>query len=173
MSARFLESDADAPGNRDPRDAAAEDAPRRPAFVDRLAARALGIVAMGFAAALWWRLIPWQVEMAEYGWMRPQTLPQICAVGIGAAGLLLLIFPAGKVSPRPGLSLAAVGLAGLAGLGLWAMDAYGFLYAAPPLALAAALAMGERRPANLAAAAILPPAVIWLLAVELLGRSLP
>ena len=58
-------------------------------------------------------------------------------------------------------------------LGLFAMSHFGFVIVAPFLALAIMLLFGERRPFWLALGCVGMPAIIWLLVVQILERSLP
>lgn len=135
--------------------------------------RILGLVVIGFALLLYLVIIPWQVETVDYGWLKPRTLPRIVAVGLGLCGIALVLRPVGDASParlywgRAGL-FAAVLIAGLV-----AMRSVGFVYAAPPLALALMWLAHERRWHWLALGAVGMPALIWLVVAVLLERPLP
>jgi putative tricarboxylic transport membrane protein len=140
---------------------------------DRLAARLAGLAVAGFGAALWLWIIPWQVDAVDYGWMRPRTLPTICAVGLLVAGLALAAFPAGATDLSPRRSLKAAALLALMGVAVWAMDRWGFLVAAPFLAAILVAILRERRWPWILAAIAAVPGLIWLAVVPLLGRGLP
>ncbi len=140
---------------------------------DRTVTRITGLAVAGFAAAMWVWIIPWQVDSASYGWMRPRTLPSICVAGLGAAGLLLVMFPGGATDIAPRKHLKAAGLLVLAAAALWAMGRWGFVWTAPVLAAALVVALRERRPVWIAATVITVPLGIWLAVEQLLGRNLP
>jgi len=140
---------------------------------DRLAARAAGLAVAAFAAALWLWIIPWQVDAADEGWMRPRTLPTICAAGLLIAGLALAVFPAGAADLAPRRHLKAAALLAMLVATVWAMDRWGFLVAAPLLAAALVAMLRERRWPWIVAAVAGVPVLIWLAAVPLLGRALP
>jgi len=140
---------------------------------DRLAARLAGFAVAVLAAALWWWIIPWQVDAADDGWMRPRTLPLICAAGLMLAGLALAAFPAGAADLAPRRSLKAAGLLALLFATVWAMDRWGFVVAAPLLAAILVAILGERRWPWILAAVVGVPGLIWLAVVPLLGRGLP
>lgn len=134
--------------------------------------RVIGAVVLCLALALWAIVIPDQVDRASYGWMRPRTMPSICAAVIGALGLLLIVFPKGAEPPDwPAVGrIACVALIALAAA--WLIARLGFIYAASPVALALALLTGERRWSWLVMAAALVPLIIWG-TVTILGRPLP
>ena len=138
----------------------------------RAANRIAGLAVLGFALALWLWLIPWQVDAADYGWLRPRTLPMICAVGLGIGGLGLALFPAGRVELAPVRSLRVAGLLVLAGITVWAIGRWGFLRAAPVFALVLVAVLRERRWPWILASVALIPAFIWS-AAQFLGRPLP
>lgn len=135
--------------------------------------RYLGIGVLGFALALYFILIPWQVETADYGWLKPRTLPRIIAVGLGLCGIALLLAPPGDSHPGRLHWLRAALFAGVLIAGLIGMRFVGFVYAAPPLALALMWLAHERRWHWLALGAVGMPALIWLVVAVLLERPLP
>jgi putative tricarboxylic transport membrane protein len=126
-----------------------------------------------FAAVLWLWIIPWQVEAVDVGWMRPRTLPMICAGGLLVAGLALAAFPAGATDLAPRRSLKAAALLGLLFVMVWVMDRWGFGIAAPLLAAALVAVLREHRWPWILAAVAGVPGLIWLAVVPLLGRGLP
>ncbi|MDF0603439.1 tripartite tricarboxylate transporter TctB family protein [Psychromarinibacter sp. C21-152] len=140
---------------------------------DRALTRGAGFAVLAFAAVLWVWIIPWQVDASGTGWMRPRTLPLICAAGLGIGGALLAVVPAGLTDLRPRAHLKAAGLLVIAAVAVWAMARWGFLWVAPVLAAALVAILRERRPLWIAATVIGVPGAIWLAVVELLGRSLP
>jgi len=42
-------------------------------------------------------IFPIEIEKIDYGWVRPQTLPNICAFLLIIFGMVQFIFPKGKV----------------------------------------------------------------------------
>lgn len=140
------------------------------ATADRIA----GAAVMAFALALWFIVIPDQVDKADYGWMRPRTLPYILTGALFVLGLLLILTPKDAQTPEQrSLDRHLGGVLALAGFGVFAMGQWGFLIAAPVLTAAAAWLVGERRWPMLGAAGILVPLSIWVLVGQVLGRPLP
>ncbi len=136
--------------------------------------RISGALVMAFALGLWVFVIPDQVDAADYGWMRPRTLPQILAVTLLVLGALLVLLPSrDRDATAAGPAVPVAIGAGLAGGGVLAMGLWGFALAAPALALAAAVFAGERRWPWLLATGIAVPAAIWALVTVFLGRPLP
>lgn len=135
--------------------------------------RFLGLFFAAFGLLMLFVIIPQQTEIIDYGWMRPQTLPNAMAVVIAVAGVVLALCPRGEVSFewRPA-GRAAVYLAVVAG-GVWLIDRFGFELIAPLLALALMLLIGERRPGWLALGVAGIPLAIWLAVAVLLDRPLP
>lgn len=135
--------------------------------------RVLGLFFVLLGAALYALIIPWQADDADYGWLKPRTLPQILAVVIGLCGVAMALRPPGDA--RPGnrhWGRAALFTAVLVG-GLAMMRLTGFAIAAPPMALALMLLARERRPRWLASGAIAMPVLIWFVVAILLERPLP
>ncbi|WP_233270312.1 tripartite tricarboxylate transporter TctB family protein [Chachezhania sediminis] len=138
------------------------------------AGRLVGLAVLCLAGLLWFGLIPAQIEFYDQGFMRPQTLPLICAGGIGICGALLVLFPGGQMGRSdPREVLRGAGVLALCSLAVWAMGYWGFLIVAPVLALILALGLGERRLFWLAIATLALPLAIWLVVEPLLGRALP
>lgn len=134
--------------------------------------RLAGLTIAAFGAALWLWIIPWQVDAADYGWLRPRTLPLICAAALGLLGLILAAFPVGRIDLAPRRSLRVTGLLALSGLAVSAMGRWGFLWTSPVYALIVVIVLRERRWPWIVAAVVLVPAFIWT-TVHLLGRPLP
>ncbi|MDZ7839758.1 MAG: tripartite tricarboxylate transporter TctB family protein [Gammaproteobacteria bacterium] len=118
-------------------------------------------------------VIPRQTEVIDYGWMRPQSLPNAAAIVIAAAGAVLAFRPRGAIdfdwrkAGRAALYLVLVAA------GVWLIALFGFEVVAPLIAMAVMLMAGERRPAWLALGTVGIPFVIWLAATVLLDRPLP
>ncbi len=138
-------------------------------LVNRLAGLLVALAGMVLLLAV----IPANTETVDYGWMRPQTVPNACAVALVAFGLLQALLAGKPVRPDMPEVLRVVMFAALAALALWAMDAFGFAIVAPAFALVTMLLVGERRAGWLAAGTLAVPLVIWLVAVQLLDRTLP
>jgi len=142
--------------------------------VSRIGDRLAGAAVMLCALLLWRVAIPDQVDAADYGWMRPRTLPLILAAALGLTGALLMAFPAARPVPqatRPALRLAGITL--LAALCVATIGAFGFVATAWAVALGLALLVGERRWPWLVGVAVLVPGAIWLTVSVLLHRPLP
>lgn len=139
----------------------------------RAANRAAGLAVAAFAAVLWLVVIPDQVDEASYGWMRPRTLPTICAGALGLFGLALAAFPGSSVELSPRRSARVLVLLVLSSAAVWGLSRWGFLMTAPALAAALLLFLRERRPGWWLAAAAGVPAAIWAIVEGLLGRGLP
>jgi len=50
-----------------------------------------------FGLSLVYFIFPIEIEKLDYGWVRPQTLPNICSFLLIIFGLVQLVFPRGKV----------------------------------------------------------------------------
>lgn len=138
-----------------------------------MANRLLGLFFAAFGLLLLLVVIPWQTETIDYGWMRPQTLPNAMAVVIAVSGLVLALRPRGAVAfdwRRAGWAALYLGL--VAG-GVQLISRFGFEVIAPLLALAIMLLIGERRPLWLVLGAMGIPLAIWLAVPVLLDRPLP
>ncbi|MGH1359495.1 MAG: tripartite tricarboxylate transporter TctB family protein [Burkholderiaceae bacterium] len=138
--------------------------------------RLSGLFFLLLGAVFYWMVIPAQTEMVDYGWVLPQTLPNLTAILIAACGASLLIRPPPAEQPPPGInpSPARAGLAlGILLAGVWLIGQIGFMLAAPPLALSVMLLIGERRKRWLALGTLGMPALIWFAVAVLLERPLP
>jgi putative tricarboxylic transport membrane protein len=131
----------------------------------------LAVAVFGLLLLVW--LIPVHVEEASYGWLRPQTLPQICAVGLIGLGLWLAARPGGAVQIDGTEAALCALVAGLAAGALWAMGRFGFLVTAPVFAALLVAIIGERRWYWALTGILGAPALIWLVVQVLLQRPLP
>lgn len=139
-----------------------------------LTERLTGVAMLSFGLLLYFWLIPYDTEIVDYGWMRPQTIPNLMALIIAISGGWLILRPAPQqesATLRP-LLLSTVYFIVLA-LTLLAIAHFGFLYVAPGLALVIMLLSGERRWHWLLSGTVLVPLVIWLVVSVWLGRLLP
>lgn len=118
-------------------------------------------------------LIPYHTETIGSAGMKPQTVPRLCAIFLVFLGSIQAAFPTGRVSLDyhemarfAYFTLLAIG-------GLWLFSLFGFRIAAPVMALAVMLSVGERRIGWIAAGVIVLPAVVWFAVAVLLDRPLP
>lgn len=137
--------------------------------IDRIS----GVLFIVFGLLVYFVIIPWQVEIVDYGALRPKTLPQILATVITLCGLALLVSGGRRdvAADTPWLRPAAFA-AVLAG-GLYAISWFGFLWVAPALSAVLMLMMRERRPLWLTGGILAMPAAIWFFIAFLLERPLP
>lgn len=122
---------------------------------------------------LFFVIIPYDTEVVDYGWVRPQTVPNSMAWLLVITGVSLVIRP-GEDAPfdlhrslRAGLFLAILGG------GLFLIDRFGFVAVAPGLALLIMVLIGERRPLWLILGTVGLPLLIWFTVAILLQRPLP
>ncbi|MEX0347085.1 MAG: tripartite tricarboxylate transporter TctB family protein [Rhizobiaceae bacterium] len=118
-------------------------------------------------------LIPWQVETVEYGAMHPETMPKIIAVILAISGLVLIARPTAPITTIHMRWIRMAMFATVLFAGLFALTRFGFVYTAPPLALAIMLLIGERRPFWLFLGTAGTPLLIWFAVAYLLERPLP
>ncbi|MEM8812322.1 MAG: hypothetical protein AAGF59_06850, partial [Pseudomonadota bacterium] len=122
--------------------------------------RMTGAVVAALGLLLFLVVIPYDTETVEYGWVRPDTVPNATAFIIIFCGVLLALRPGGVgATTGRGIGLA-IGYLLLVGAAVIAMIWFGFLPVAPVLALALMLAMGERRPLWLVGGVVVLPALI-------------
>ena len=135
--------------------------------------RMSGLAAAAFGIILLVWIIPWHTEAADYGWLRPATLPNVTAITIVIASIIHVLFPTGKAEfdVRPAMRAGLFFVISLAGL--FMMRHLGFLIAAPLLAMVLMLMVGERRPLWLFAGVVMIPLGIWSSIELLLKRPLP
>jgi len=135
--------------------------------------RLSGLFCIGFGLLLYLVIIPFDTEVVDYGWVRPQTLPNAMAWILVAAGTVLTVKPSGDVDFNYRRSLRAAFFLGLLSVGVFAISQLGFLAVSPVLALALMLSIGERRPVWLILGTAGLPFAIWLVVSVLLDRPLP
>ncbi|MFZ0487531.1 MAG: tripartite tricarboxylate transporter TctB family protein [Arenicellales bacterium] len=135
--------------------------------------RLLGWFFAVFGLLLFFVLIPRQTEVVDYGWMRPQTLPDAMAIVIAVSGLVLALRPRGTVTFEWRKAAKAALYLGLVCAGVYLISLFGFEAVAPPLALLLMILMGERRALWLVLGVAGIPFMIWLAVPVLLGRPLP
>lgn len=126
-----------------------------------------------FGLLLYFVIIPTYVETVDGGWVLPSTIPNAVSIILTICGALLMLKPTKhRVQPRREFLFAGLYFALLA-VGLFVMSYVGFVYAAPVLALAIMVLIGERRPFWLFLGVVVLPAGIWLLVAKILERALP
>jgi putative tricarboxylic transport membrane protein len=131
----------------------------------------LAVALAGFALLLF--VIPDQVEVVDYGWVRPETVPNAMAVALIGFGLLQAVMPTGETSWRIRPALRALGYLAVTALAVWAMGRFGFIAIAPVMVLVLMLLIGERRLLWLGLGVLVLPTVIWVTVIQLLDRTLP
>lgn len=135
--------------------------------------RISGALIAAFGAALLLLVIPHQVEVVDYGWVRPETVPNVIAVGLVLLGLAQVVVAKGKTELQPGPAVKAFAYLGFTALAIWAMGRFGFVVIAPAMMLVLMLWIGERRPLWLGIGTLVVPGVIWGTVTVLLDRTLP
>ena len=130
------------------------------------------VVAMAGILLLFW-IIPNQTETVAFGWLKPNTLPNIIAVVIIILGLFHFILPSGKAKFDIKLALRISLFFMITMASLYVMSVVGFLIAAPIMVMIIMILIGERRPLWLVSGIVLGPAAIWAAVDLLLNRPLP
>jgi len=126
-----------------------------------------------FGLAMYFAVIPWQVETGESGHLAPDTIPNAVAITVSLCGMLLMIRTTDQVSRTPANFLRTVFYVAVLAGSHYAMSLFGFMYVSPVLALVLMLMIGERRPVWIIAGAIGMPALIWFFVAQVLERGLP
>lgn len=133
-----------------------------------------GLIFVCLGLLLYFSVIPEQTETISYGWLRPDTVPNLMAIVLALCGVWMTILPAARQDrERPRQMLVASFYTGVIALGVYCMSLWGFLIVSPFLSLAIMLALGERRLLWLSIGVAGLPALIWFGVDILLGRSLP
>ena len=131
----------------------------------------LVVTLAGIILLLW--IIPNQTETVAFGWLKPNTLPNIITIVIIILGLFHFILPSGKAEFDIKLALR-IGLFFMITMAsLYFMSVVGFLIAAPIMVMIVMILIGERRPLWLVSGIVLGPAAIWAAVDLLLNRPLP
>ena len=118
-------------------------------------------------------IFPIEIEKIDYGWVRPQTLPNICAFLLIIFGMVQFIFPKGKVDLNFNQILWSGIFMFAAFIAIFGFHNFGFIYTAPIFSLTIMLLIGERRIPWLLLGVLLIPFLIWLSVDQILGRFLP
>ena len=118
-------------------------------------------------------IFPVEIESLDYGWVRPQTLPNICALLLIIFGIVQFIFPKGKVVLEFEQILWSGVFVSVAFIAVFGFHKFGFIYTAPIFALSIMLLIGEKRILWLLLGVFLIPFLILLIVEQLLGRLLP
>lgn len=135
--------------------------------------RLSGLVATLAGIILLFWIIPNQTETVDFGWLKPNTLPNIITIVIIILGLFHFILPSGKAEFDIKLALR-IGLFFMITMAsLYFMSVVGFLIAAPIMVMIVMILIGERRPLWLVSGIVLGPAAIWATVDLLLNRPLP
>ncbi|WP_340150600.1 hypothetical protein [uncultured Sneathiella sp.] len=135
--------------------------------------RLSGAFVVTLGLLLYFMIIPAHTEIVDYGWMRPQTIPNACAILFVFLGIVQILLPTGTTSV--GFSeLFRVSLFVIATMAaLWTMARFGFLAITPVFVGALMLFVEERRIGWLLGGVVVLPLIIWLTVVLLLDRTLP
>ena len=131
----------------------------------------LVVAIMGSILLLW--IIPHQTEIADFGWLKPATLPKIASIVFIIAGLIQFIFPTGEAEFDFKLFLRVGLFFVISVIGIYLMSLIGFIIAAPILLSVIMLMIKERRPFWLATGILILPASIWFCVDFLLNKPLP
>ena len=118
-------------------------------------------------------IFPIEIEKIDYGWVRPQTLPNICAFLLIIFGMVQFFFPRGKVDLNFNQILWSGIFMFAAFIAIFGFHNFGFIYTAPIFSLTIMLLIGERRIPWLLLGVFLIPFLIWLSVDQILGRFLP
>jgi len=118
-------------------------------------------------------IFPVEIESLDYGWVRPQTLPNICAFLLIIFGIVQFIFPKGKVVLEFEQILWSGVFVSVAFIAVFGFHKFGFIYTAPIFAVSIMLLIGEKRILWLLLGVFLIPFLILLIVEQLLGRLLP
>ena len=130
------------------------------------------VVTLAGIILLFW-IIPNHTETVAFGWLKPNTLPNIITIVIIILGLFHFILPSGKAEFDIKLALR-IGLFFMITMAsLYFMSVVGFLIAAPIMVMIVMILIGERRPLWLVSGIVLGPAAIWATVDLLLNRPLP
>ena len=135
--------------------------------------RASGAFFLLFGLALYFLIIPAQIENVEGANLAPETVPNILAWVIVVCSAITVIKPTDFQTQGISSFVVTGAYAGVLAMGIYAMSLFGFEWVASPLALAIMLMIGERRPLWLLAGVVLMPLLIWFLVTYPLGRALP
>ena len=150
--------------------------------------RISGLVFLLAGLAMIFGVIPAEVEAVEGGNIEPSTLPIVMSAIMAFGGGVLLVRPhtPPESPPAPPARqetvqqhpppwrqlLRGLGIVLLLALALAAMSQFGFMLVAPALALALMWLSGERRWRWYVIGAVLVPAAIWVIVIQILGRQL-
>ncbi|WP_322867491.1 tripartite tricarboxylate transporter TctB family protein [Aquicoccus sp. G2-2] len=137
------------------------------------AKRIEGLLFVGFGLLLYFIVIPRQTDSFDYGWLKPDTVPNAMAAVLFLCGIWLALFPTGHEREDPRQTLQAAMYMGVIALGVFIVSLFGFLYVAPFLALVIMVLIGERRWFWLLLGVAGVPTLIWFAVEVLLHRPLP
>ena len=135
--------------------------------------RLSGLVATLAGIILLFWIIPNQTESVAFGWLNPNTLPNIMTIIIIILGLFHFILPSGKAEFDIKLALRIGLFFTITMASLYFMTVVGFLIAAPTMVMIVMILIGERRWLWLISSIVLGPAAIWAAVALLLNRPLP
>jgi putative tricarboxylic transport membrane protein len=123
--------------------------------------------------ALYFLIIPAQVEIVDGGNLAPSTVPNAIAWVLAICGGIIVIKPTDFETQNLRSFVVTGAYAAVLAISIYAMSLFGFEIVAPPLALGIMLMIGERRPLWLIAGVVVMPLLIWFLVTYPLGRALP
>ena len=136
---------------------------------ERIVGLAAAVCGLVFALLV----IPQQTETVTYGSLSPGDVPLGAAWMMTAFGAVQMLWPRGRAD-FSAVKLRRAGLLlGLCAGAVILMEWRGFVTAAPLLALAVMLQVGERRIGWLAVGVAAVPAAIWAAVTIVLARPLP
>ncbi len=133
-----------------------------------------GLIFAALGLLLFFVVIPAHTETIDYGWLRPDTVPNLMAVVLFLCGVWMSFLPpAHEQTEDPHQIFRTAFYLGVIAFGVFCISVFGFLVMSPFLSLAIMLLIGERRWLWLAIGVAGMPAFIWFAVEILLDRPLP
>lgn len=135
--------------------------------------RLSGLFFVLFGLTLYFVIIPYDTEVVDYGWVKPQSLPNAMAWIMVITGAIHTIRPTGEIDFEARKATLALLYFALIVAAIFLIGRFGFAFVSPFFALALMMLIGERRPFWLGLGVIVLPLLIWFVVTFLLERPLP